>query len=72
MQSAQDASRKAVTRIYAPFASDLQPNPHAVIRTLQKFTMNTKERVVAHGLYNQANEALSGSVGDMPARSGCD
>ena len=69
MHNAQEASRKAVTCVYARFPSDLQPNPHAVIKTLQKSTMNTTERVVVYGLYN---EALSGSVGDMPAGSGCE
>ena len=68
LRSAQDQSRKAVTCIYGRFPSDVQPNPNTVIKTLQKYTMNTKERVIAYIAYN---EALSGSVNGMPSGDTC-
>lgn len=68
LRAAQDGSRKAVTCVYARFPSDAQPSPNIVVKTLQKYTMNTKERVAAYLAYN---DALSGSVNDMPSGDNC-
>lgn len=68
LREAGDASRKAVTCVYARFPVGDQPNPNTVIKTLQKYTMNTKARVTAYLAYS---DALNGSVSDIPSGENC-
>lgn len=68
LRAVQTASREAVTCIFARFPTDAQPNPSKVIHSLQKYTVNTRERVMVYLAYNHA---LNGSVNKIPPGDNC-
>ncbi len=70
VRAANLAIFRAVGCVHRQFPmSQQEQSSHTVLKTLQKYTMNTKDRTAA---YLKFNEALNGSDTELPKGNTCD